>query len=236
MSVKIASHGVFELKHTDKFTSDPHWGHNGVIKSCARPFCCKHSMNEKLIDNWNRAVHPKQRIFILGDMFYGGSPAFMRRTVARLNGYKVLVKGNHEPDPEVVASLGIDEVYLTVEATYRDWLGKELRILMRHIPDRVGAISHDLHLCGHVHEKWALSGNIINVGVDIWDYEPKTLRFMVEHADKRQGALPEQLSVDDAWEARSDQLVERMYSKKLRVPDSVLGDTAKKNDPDETSS
>jgi calcineurin-like phosphoesterase family protein len=209
--------GTFQITNDDRFTSDPHWGHSNVIKYCSRPFCCKHQMGEVLIQKWNQAVKPHQRVFVLGDVFFG-SKAYMKRIMSRLNGYKIVIKGNHDAGRNSLCEIGFDEAYLSAEATYTDKDGKGLRILMRHVPDRVGAASYDLHLCGHVHEKWARSGNMVNVGMDIWDYEPKPLRFILEHSNARQRAMPVQQTADESWEARNDQLIAYMYDRKPMVP------------------
>lgn len=209
MVSKIGDNGEFVIAKDDMFTSDPHWGHTNVIKYCSRPFCCKHQMGEVLIQKWNLAVKPHQRIFVLGDTFFG-SKAFMKRTMARLNGYKILVKGNHDLGRNSMCEVGFDEAYRTADATYED-AGKTLRILMRHVPDRENSSKYDVHLCGHVHQAWAKSGNIINVGVDIWDFEPKRLKFILDHAEEYQRKLPMQQTVDEAWEDRNDKLIADMY-------------------------
>jgi calcineurin-like phosphoesterase family protein len=75
-----------------------------------------------------------------------------------------------------------------------DWVGKRFeldtprgRILMRHQPNNLelwdksahdvieGEAGFDWFLCGHVHDRWKRIGNVINVGVDVRDWEPKTL-------------------------------------------------------------
>jgi calcineurin-like phosphoesterase family protein len=35
-------------------------------------------------------------------------------------------------------------------------------------------------LCGHVHEKWAQQGRMINVGVDVWDFYPVPMTRIAE--------------------------------------------------------
>ncbi len=39
-----------------------------------------------------------------------------------------------------------------------------------------------LHLFGHVHGNWRGSTNAVNVGVDVWDYYPVSLREAAAHA------------------------------------------------------
>lgn len=204
----IGDTGHFVLKDDDLFTSDPHYHHANVIKFCNRPFCCKHSMNEGLIQRFNGVVTtPDRRVFILGDFAFG-SPNAIRRILARLNGYKILIKGNHDRGRTKMAEYGFDEVWLTAEATWGD-----KTVFMQHVPDRKNHGKFDIHLCGHVHEKWCKTHNIINVGVDIWDLEPKTLKFLAENADKVQSGMAEQNTLESAWEDRNDTIIADMQSR-----------------------
>lgn len=79
--------------------SDTHWGHVGVTKflnadgSKLRPWDTIEEMDEAMIDNWNSIVRPKDKVYHLGDVLINRR-AFP--TLARLNGDKVLIKGNHD--------------------------------------------------------------------------------------------------------------------------------------------
>lgn len=52
-------------------------------------------MNEALIANWNATVAPDDTVYHLGD-FGLGDKATWKPILERLNGYKVLIVGNHE--------------------------------------------------------------------------------------------------------------------------------------------
>lgn len=80
--------------------SDPHFGHQATCTtfkkadgSDLRPWNVAQDMNEALIENHNKVVGPKDKVYILGDLS-------MRKThlhhLGRLNGDKVLIRGNHE--------------------------------------------------------------------------------------------------------------------------------------------
>lgn len=81
-------------------TSDTHFGHVGVTKFLApngvdklRPWDTIEEMDEALIENWNKVVRPQDKVYHLGDVVIN------RRalpTLARLNGTKILIKGNHD--------------------------------------------------------------------------------------------------------------------------------------------
>lgn len=194
--------GKFTLKDSDFVTSDTHFGHKNVIQYCGRPFCCKDSMNEGLILRWNGVVtKPNQRIFVLGDFAFG-TPAFITRILSRLNGYKILIKGNHDRGRNKMKEFGFDEVWLQAECDY-----KGQTVFMQHVPHRARHKDYDIHLCGHVHEKWTKVENIINCGVDVWDLEPKRLKFVIENADRLQAAMKIQNTLDGSWEERNDALI-----------------------------
>lgn len=80
--------------------SDTHFGHE---KTCTvfkrgdgsplRPFSCAEEMDEFMIKAWNERVKPQDKVYHLGDV------AIHRKFLQvfnRLNGDKVLIKGNHD--------------------------------------------------------------------------------------------------------------------------------------------
>lgn len=126
--------------------SDTHFGHLGVCKFLTnegtklRPWNNPQEMDEALVDNWNSVVGPKDKVYHLGDVVIN------RRclsTLYRLNGEKVLVKGNHD-----IFKL---EDYLP---HFKDIRGYHVldNMLMSHIPvhpDSKGRFKANLH--GHLH-------------------------------------------------------------------------------------
>jgi calcineurin-like phosphoesterase family protein len=150
-------------------------------------------MNEGLVENWNNIVTPQDTIYHLGDV------AFLNKSLTiqlcqRLNGYKVLVMGNHDLKNPVTwwkNEAGFDEVYklgygVTHEAQgfslchypYRKSLTEydERTYLHHHAP--ASAPSFLLH--GHVHDRWRVNARQINVGVDVWNCKPVPLVY-VQH-------------------------------------------------------
>jgi calcineurin-like phosphoesterase family protein len=80
-------------------TSDTHFGHLGVTQflnedgTKLRPWDNVEEMDEALVTNWNSVVRPKDKIYHLGDVVINRK-AF--KTLARLNGEKILINGNHD--------------------------------------------------------------------------------------------------------------------------------------------
>ena len=78
------------------FTSDLHFGHEGIIRMCNRPFQTLEEMDETLIKNWNSLAKPKDKVYVLGDFFMYYKKPKLREILNRLNGTKILIKGNHD--------------------------------------------------------------------------------------------------------------------------------------------
>lgn len=168
------------------YTSDTHFQHANILGFCRPQFKTLEDMNEKIIENWNAIVHDGDTVYHVGDVHFGQYVDFHHR-IKRLNGHKVLVRGNHDRNKTKMLAAGFDEVYNHLVVTDG---GKQIHL--QHIP--VGhdpyenrtyppeLITHpmplyDYWLCGHVHEKWKKTdgGKIINVGVDQWNFTPITL-------------------------------------------------------------
>ena len=80
--------------------SDTHFGHKGVCEflcedgiTKVRPWSHPDDMDEALVKNWNSAVGPKDKVYHLGDVVINKR---CLQTLSRLNGDKVLIKGNHD--------------------------------------------------------------------------------------------------------------------------------------------
>ena len=78
--------------------ADTHFSHDNIIKYCNRPFKDIDHMNSALIKKWNTAVSKRDYVFVLGD-FSLGNAELTKVIVSQLNGYKILVKGNHDKLP-----------------------------------------------------------------------------------------------------------------------------------------
>lgn len=170
------------------FTSDLHLKHVNIIKYCdsRKHFKDSDEMTFEVIKRFNARVGKDDVVYLLGDIAMGHREHHPW-LISQLNGYKILVYGNHdirtikengvrrpESHGEIVQrwlGLGMQEVHesLTIED---DKYGK---VFLRHIP--FAGHTADVHLCGHVHEDFDRLDDvkIVNVGVDVRDLEPKTL-------------------------------------------------------------
>lgn len=130
--------------------SDTHFNHENVIRYSNRPYSSIEEMNEALIANWNKAVGPEDVVICLGD-FALGKKEDIPRIVARLNGIKVLVLGNHDRSKNFYEQCGFSFVCKDME--YTPLSGRNNRpIIFSHHP-RLGMSVDEVNIHGHIHEK-----------------------------------------------------------------------------------
>ena len=80
--------------------SDTHFGHTGVCKftrndgvTKLRPWTDPDEMDEAMVKMWNETVKPTDKVYHLGDVVINRKAL---KIMHRLNGDKVLIRGNHD--------------------------------------------------------------------------------------------------------------------------------------------
>jgi calcineurin-like phosphoesterase family protein len=127
--------------------SDPHFGHAGVCRfmradgvTKLRPWADPADMDEDLVKRFNDRVRPGDKCYFLGDVVINRRALI---TLSRLNGDKVLIRGNHD--------IFKDEDYAPYFRSIRAYhvLGG---MIFSHIPihsDSLGRFGVNVH--GHLH-------------------------------------------------------------------------------------
>lgn len=170
------------------YTSDLHFGHDNIIKLCKRPFKNTREMNSKLVENWNKKVGPEDEVYILGDFFFKfREKQEIHNILSSLNGKKYLIRGNHDKwanDKEFHEHFEwIRQYYETTDEA------REVILFHYPIAEWNGFYRNSYHLYGHVHNQeqnlFINSARCFNVGVDVNDFEPKTLDELIELSDKK---------------------------------------------------
>lgn len=168
-------------------TSDTHFGHGKIVELGNRPFPSVEHMDAEMMGRWNERVRPDDEVFHLGD--FALAPAKRVKEIReKLNGRIYLIVGNHD-SRKAAREAGFDMV-VEGPLTYCPFRYGP-RYFMSHVPhpldvndrDNRGVAAPaktDLHFCGHVHYRWKRIRNVINVGVDQWDYAPVSLNELVE--------------------------------------------------------
>jgi calcineurin-like phosphoesterase family protein len=88
-------------KFVNRFViSDTHFGHTNSWEkfkledgSPLRPFTSTEEMDETMIERWNAKVKPGDTVYHLGDVVINKKSLHL---VSRLNGRKILIRGNHD--------------------------------------------------------------------------------------------------------------------------------------------
>jgi calcineurin-like phosphoesterase family protein len=152
------------------FISDIHAGHANALKftredgSPLRPFASVEEMDETIIANWNSVVKPSDKVLVLGDLVINKK---YLPTVARLNGIKTLILGNHDEEPPSV----YEQWFRKVKA-YQTFDGCILSHVPVH-PNQFGRFKYNIH--GHLHDRYVKLPNgqrdyrYFNVSVDCTD-------------------------------------------------------------------
>ena len=157
-----------------KFISDLHFCHNNIIPytieatnewrkngySVIEPLekiSSIEAYDEYIINEWNKNVKDDDEIYILGDIILGNLNNGIEKCLARLNGKKHLIAGNHDKkivyNPQLVSRLikvgFVDENI----SNYKTIIVNNTKIILCHFPifsfeqGGFGAI----HLFGHIH-------------------------------------------------------------------------------------
>jgi calcineurin-like phosphoesterase family protein len=165
------------------FISDAHFGHE---KTCTvfkredgsplRPFSCAEEMDEFMIKAWNDRVRPNDKVYHLGDVVINRK---FLNVLARLNGDKVLIRGNHD-----IFKLEDYSQY------FRDIRAFDVKngMIFSHVPvhpESLGRFGTNIH--GHLHANRVMK----IVGVDVKtgelkygkEVDPRYFNVSVEQID-----------------------------------------------------
>jgi calcineurin-like phosphoesterase family protein len=154
------------------FTSDHHFGHNNIIAFESRPFEHAEEMTDAMIERWNAVVGREDKVFHLGDFSFLNKEK-TSSIVAKLNGYKILVLGNHDRGRSRAWWLetGFDEV-TEYPIIYKDFF------FLTHEPIYMNSHMPYVNVHGHIHGQKYEGNQYFNVCVEHWDYTPVTFEFI----------------------------------------------------------
>jgi calcineurin-like phosphoesterase family protein len=145
---KLTPEIIKEMKHI-QFTADLHHGHSKIIDICNRPIS-KEDHNEWLLKEvYNKYVEQKDEVYILGDVSLA-KRAEAQKWVARMNGNKHLITGNHDKSVDHLGNW--NEIIQIKDFTYSRH-GLNIHIVLCHycIASYNRQIHGSWHLFGHSH-------------------------------------------------------------------------------------
>lgn len=151
--------------------SDTHFSHEGIchfIRSDGvtkvRPWNTSTEMDEALIENWNKVVRPTDKIYHLGDLGFNRNKLDL--ILPRLNGDKVLIKGNHDNFKLNLYS----RYFRDIRASYQFD-----RCILTHIPIHPSSKARwKANVHGHLHDNKILPEDnwYVNVSVEQINFTP----------------------------------------------------------------
>ena len=171
--------------HNIFFASDHHFGHANILNFLAdghplRVFDHVDHMNEHMIEQHNKVVRPEDKTYFLGDVAMGSAGL---RYLDRMNGTKVLIKGNHDRDK----LSNYAKYFKDVRATHL-----VDKMVLSHVPIHPQSLvrwNRNVH--GHLHSNRIMndSGRAINphylcVCMEQIDYTPISLEEVRKRFDE----------------------------------------------------
>ena len=170
--------------------SDTHFGHTGVCRftrndgvTKLRPWDDADEMDEEMVRRWNDKVRPNDKVYHLGDVVINRKALSI---MSRLNGDKVLIRGNHD---------------IFKDTDYREYF-RELRayhvmngMILSHIPihsDSLGRFGTNIH--GHLHANRVMLNDNIDpryhcVCVEQTDYTPILFEDVIKRIESEGGSV-----------------------------------------------
>lgn len=192
---------------TTWYTSDLHLGHANIIGYSGRPYADVDEMHEALAANWRSVVEPADTVVVLGDVSLGNW-GMAAEIMASLPGCKILLPGNHDAcwyghkrHQRWVERYREEAGFELIVNQRQAWDslpipgGGLITVDMAHLPYASDANPYDERyleyrpedrgrwlLHGHVHERWKIRPveRMVNVGVDVWGFQPVSAETLGE--------------------------------------------------------
>ena len=186
-------------KFVNRFViSDTHFGHTNSWEkfkledgSPLRPFTSTEEMDETMIERWNAKVQPQDTVYHLGDVVINKKYLHL---VERLNGRKILIRGNHD-------IFGDEQYYL---AGFEQIHGVRVfvdKFILSHIPLHPDCVTErfKVNVHGHLHANEIMSWQVIDEDI-VHKPDPRYLCVSVEHTNYEPLHFDEvQARIDKRW-------------------------------------
>lgn len=169
--------------------SDTHFGHQGVCRflrddgTKLRPWDTAEEMDEEMVRRWNETVRPNDKVYHLGDVVINKKAL---QTLSRLNGDKVLIKGNHD-------------IFKLEDYTpyFRDIRGYHVMngMILSHIPVHESALYRfGTNVHGHTHSNRVMINGEIDIRyhcvcVEQTDFAPILFEDVIKRIEAEGGTV-----------------------------------------------
>ena len=124
-------------------------------------------MDNTIIARYNSRVQDDDTVYFIGDLFdlqLGKNFSIVERLVNKLKGRKILILGSHDYlEPFKYVEAGFESVHTSLQVG---------EFILVHDP-AVSCVNRNMtFLCGHVHDLFRVRLNVVNIGVDMWNFFP----------------------------------------------------------------
>lgn len=159
--------------------SDTHFGHTNCWAKFKladgeplRPFSSTEEMDETMVQRWNEVVRPQDTVYHLGDVVIARRNL---QTIGRLNGRKILIRGNHDIfKDEDYREVGFEQIHGV--RVFTD------QFIFSHIPLHPDCVTDRFRVNVHGH----LHGNrVMQTVKNKTQIDPRYLCVCVEQTDFR---------------------------------------------------
>ena len=161
--------------------SDHHLGHTNSWEkfklsdgSPLRPFTSTEEMNETMIERHNAKVKEQDTVYFLGDVVINKK---YLELVKRMNGRKILIRGNHDIfKDEDYRKVGFEQIH-----GVRVFVDK---FILSHIPLHPDCVTERfrVNVHGHLHANEVMSWQVIDEDI-VYKPDPRYLCVCVEQTD-----------------------------------------------------
>jgi len=155
-------------------------------------------MNKELISRHNSVVSPTDTVIHVGDFSMKASDSQIASLVGALHGYKVIIRGNHDPSPAKLYKFGFNLVLENMVITLPNYG----RVFVRHFPtypmgESTGQDTYKLLsqkgclalIHGHIHnspDPVQTDKKFFNVSCEMVDYTPISESTLVARIKEKQ--------------------------------------------------
>lgn len=163
--------------------SDLHFGHKNIIRFSDRPFETTEQMDEILVKNFNELVKPNDISIWVGDVSFKQETE-SRKLIRRLNGYKILIIGNHDIyKKQRVMNLAFDEYHVVYNLSVNDTVLALTHYPMDNLPDGWFNVHGHVHRNGHHADEVSMPTHL-NVNCEFLNYKPINMATLIQRIER----------------------------------------------------
>lgn len=171
------------------FCGDWHFCHDKDFIWKARGFNSVGEMNEAIVERHNARVAPEDMVYVLGDCALGDTATAIEY-IKKMNGYKILIIGNHDTEKKIQNYIK-EDIFKDIQFGARVKASKRTRFFLSHYPSLVNNFDDPTNvwnISAHTHskEKFEIKDKkIYCVSLDAHDCCPVNIETILNDINER---------------------------------------------------